>query len=138
MPPRDPIAAIGRAIVVLAQTGDPDVVWLAEGLMQWCRSRTILFEEALGYAPGIRGATMQRTRDNALGELARLFPGLSGRPLEKKVRLLVEEYASTRWPADDAARHRPDGRDGLCFDLLSNGALPCADHLRALLAALVD
>jgi hypothetical protein len=138
MPPRDPIAAIARAVQILAETGDSTAALIAEGLAQWSRSRTISFEEALGYAPGIRGATMQRTRDTALGELVRLFPGLSGRPLERKVREAVEEYETTRWAADDAARHRPDSVDGLCFDLLSSGGLPCADHLRALLAAVGD
>jgi hypothetical protein len=138
MPPPDPMTAIGRAVQILAESGEPEAALVAEALDRWRRSRTILMETALGYAPGLRVVEYQRNRDRALAALARLFPGLSGRPLEKKVRLLVEEYVSTRWPADDAARHRPDGRDGLCFDVLSNGALPCADHLRALLAALVD
>jgi hypothetical protein len=138
MPPRDPIAAIGRAVRILAENGGPEAVLVAEGLDRWRRSRTITFEEALGYAPGIRGATMQRTRDRALSEIVGLFPGLSGRPLEKEVRRVVEEYEATRWAADDAARHRPDGPAGLCFDLLSSGGLPCAGHLRALLAALAD
>jgi hypothetical protein len=138
MPPQSPMEDIGVAIAVLAASDNAAAARVGEALDAWRRSRIILFEEALGYAPGIRGATMQRTRDNALGELARLFPGLSGRPLEKEVRRVVEEYELTRWAADDAARHRPDGRDGLCFDILSNGALPCADHLRALLAAVGD
>jgi hypothetical protein len=132
------MADLAHAIATLAATGAPEDARVAEALDRWRRSRTITFEEALGYAPGIRGATMQRTRDAALAALARLFPGLSGRPLEKKVRLAVEEYEITRWAADDAARHRPDGRDGLCFDLLSSGGLPCAGHLRAILAALAD
>jgi hypothetical protein len=138
MPPLDPMSAIGRAVQILAENGDPDATWVGEALDRWRRSRTILFEEALGYAPGLRAAEYQRNRDRALAALAQLFPGLSGRPLEKKVRRVVEEYEASRWAADDAARHRPDGRDGLCFDVLCNGALPCADHLRALLARVGD
>jgi hypothetical protein len=130
--------AIGRAVRILAESGDPEAVLVAEALDRWRRSRTITFEEALGYAPGIRGATMQRTRDSALSELTRLFPGLSGRALERRVREVVEEYEATRWAADDAARHRPDGSDGLYFDLLSSGGRPCAGHLRTLLAAVAD
>jgi hypothetical protein len=132
------MADLAHAIATLAASGAPEDARVGEALDAWRRSRTITIVEAMGYAPGLRGTTMQRTRDMALSELARLFPGLSGRPLEKKVRLVVEEYEATRWAADDAARHRPDSIDGLCFDLLSSGALPCAGHLRALLAALAD
>jgi hypothetical protein len=129
----DPMTAIARAVQILARDGSPEAVAVAAALEAWRRSRTILFEEALGYAPGIRGSTMQRTRDRAIGELARCFSPLAGRALERRVRRVVEEYEATRWIADDAARHRPDGLDGLCFDLLSSGGLPCADHLRRLL-----
>jgi hypothetical protein len=132
------MAAIGRAVRILAESGDPEAALVAEALDAWRRSRTISLEAALGGANGLRAAEYQRNRDRALAALAQLFPGLSGRPLEKEVRRVVGEYEITRWAADDAARHRPDGLDGLCFDLLSSGGLPCAGHLRALLAALAD
>jgi hypothetical protein len=132
-PPPSPMEDIAALIRAGAESGEPAAVRAAEALDRWRRSRTMLFEEALGYALGLRAAEYQRIRDGALGELARLFPKLSGRPLEKQVRRVVEDYEATRWAADDAARHRPDGVDGLCFDLLFNGGLPCAGHLRALL-----
>jgi hypothetical protein len=138
MPPLSPLEDVAALIRAGAESGDPAAVRAAEALDRWRRARTITLEEALGGANGLRAAEYQRNRDRALAALAQLFPSLSGRPLEKRVRRVVEEYEATRWAADDAARHRPDGPDGLCFDLLCNGALPCAGHLRALLAALAD
>jgi hypothetical protein len=137
-PQPSPLEDIAALIRAGAESGDPAAVRAAEALDAWRRSRTIPLEEALGYAPGLRAAEYQRTRDRALAALARGFLGLSGRALERRVREVVEDYAP-RFEEDYAAGRRPDDADGgLAFDILASGGLPCLSHLRTLLTELAD
>jgi hypothetical protein len=121
---------VATAIAVLVQSGDPVAVRVAEGLTVWARSRTITLEQALGYAPGLRAVVHQRHRDDALRRLARRFLGLSGRAMAEEVHLAVSRYETSSWPRDRAHGHRPDGRAGDCYDVLSAGDLPGREHLR--------
>jgi hypothetical protein len=91
-------------------------------------------EEALGAAPSLRAASMQRGRDDALHRLARRFPGLSDRALAKAVRNAVTRHeASAAWRKDGAAGRRPDAAAGDCYDILVHGGVPGCDRLRQIL-----
>jgi hypothetical protein len=136
-PPPDAMAAIGRAVRILAESGDPDAVLVAEGLDRWRRSRSASLEAAAGWASNVRATSMQRARDEALRRLGRRFPGKRGHPLARAVYQLLHEYETTAWPRDRDAHHRPDAEAGDCFDVLINGSL-CEGYLRTILAQLAD
>jgi hypothetical protein len=132
MPPLpDPMAAIGRAVRVLAESGDPEAVLVAEALERW-RAGNECLEVALGRAPGLRAAWHLRQRDMALRDLARrYYPGVKGRELAAAVHCAVRRYeASPAWPRDRNARHRSDGEAGAAYDVLMHGELPGVEHLR--------
>ena len=126
----DPMAAIGRAVRIIAESGDPEAALVAEALDRWRRSRSASFEEAAGWASNLRATAMQRNRDAALQRLGRQLQGRSGHTVARAVHRTVRGYETTRWTADHAAHHRPDGPDGDCYDVLFNGELPGIEHLR--------
>ncbi len=88
------------------------------------------FALALGLAPGWHAALRQRHRDATLRSLVLYFPGLCGRGLAKAMAIAAADYESRRWPRDRADRRRPDGKDGLLFDLLMMGHMPAEETLR--------
>jgi hypothetical protein len=129
----DPLTRLGRVIALLARSGDPDAIWAAEALVGW-RDGSESFEEVLGGAPGLRAAWHRRQWDRALGALAQRFPAArSARALAAEVHPAVSRYEAGPWLRDKAAGRRPDGINGLCYDLLSHGELPGEDRLRRLL-----
>jgi hypothetical protein len=82
-------------------------------------------------APGWHSAMRQRQRDAALEELARAhFASLRGDPRARAMVAAATDYEARRWPRDRAAGRRPDGRDGLFFDVLSVGRMPGREMLR--------
>jgi hypothetical protein len=135
-PPSCPMAAIGRAVRILAESGD-EVALVAEALDRWRRSRNASLEEAAGWASNVRATAMQRARDAALQRLARRFPGKKGHPLARAVYRLLHEYETTVWSRDRDAHHRPDAEAGDCYDVLINGSL-CEGYLRSVLGKLAD
>lgn len=118
------------AIRTLVHSGDPAAARVAEALKRWWRSRTVSFEEALGAANGIRAASHQRERDEALRELARRRSGMKTLPLAEEVHKFVQRYETGAWARDRDTGHRPDGDLGLAYDVLDNGELPGIEHLR--------
>jgi hypothetical protein len=125
------MSAIGAAVRILAESGDPEAVRVAEALAAWLTGNQCL-EVAMGYAPGFRAAWRQRQRDEALRDLAsRHYPGVKGRELAAAVHCAVRRYeTSVAWPRDRNARHRPDGEAGAAYDVLMHGELPGVEHLR--------
>ncbi len=131
----NPIAALRHALAVLLKHGGKDAVPAARAIETWLIDGGD-FAQALGMAPGWHSAMRQRERDRAIGELARHhFAHLTGRPLARAVAAAGEHYEARAWPRNKAARHRPDGRDGLLHDVAVHGGMPCESHLRRLLAA---
>jgi predicted TIM-barrel enzyme len=132
-PPRDrsdPASDIAAAILILAQSGHAGGIRVAEALAA-CRTGQGLME-ALGAAPGYWQAHRLRKRDNAFRDLAMQLPSQKTRPLAVAALDVVTRYrASAAWECDQRAGHRPDGRNGLAFDILTSGApLPDVEHLR--------
>jgi hypothetical protein len=85
----------------------------------------------LGRAPGWRAAWRLRRRDEAFRRLGLQFPNLSDRALAVEVTKVVNRYeTSAAWRCDRDSGHRPDGINGLCFDVLISGGLPGLERLR--------
>jgi hypothetical protein len=128
----DPMADLAAAMRLLAQSGDAAALRFAAALDAWRSSTTLSLEEALGRAPGWRAAWRLRRRDEAFRRLGLQFPNLSDRALAVKVIKAVNRYGrSAAWRRDRDSGHRPDGIDGLCFDvLITHGPLPGIELLR--------
>jgi hypothetical protein len=126
----DPMADIAAAVRLLAQSGDAGALRVAAALEAWRSSAEITLEEALGRAPGWRAGWRLRRRDEAALRMALQFPNLSDRALAVKVDDVVNRYETSAWRRDRVSGHRPDGVNGLAFDILIHGGLPGIEHLR--------
>lgn len=125
-----PIDALRRASAVLLDSADPPAWRVAEAIDLWLAEGGD-FATALGMAPGWHSALRLRERDAALRELAMVhFAALRGDPRAKAMVAAAADYEAWRWPSDRASRRRPDGRDGLFFDVLSHGRMPGREMLR--------
>lgn len=113
---------------VLLELNHPAGARLARGLDRACRGEAL--ETALGLHGGWRHNDRVRRRNAALAVLVGYFPGKQGRALAAAIDTAVRRYGATAWERDRIAQRRPDGRDGLVFDLLSLGGLPSCDYLR--------
>jgi hypothetical protein len=129
----DPMADLAAAGRLLARSGDAAALRVATALEEWRSSAEITLEEALGRAPGWRAAWRLRRRDEAALRMALQFPNLSDRALAVRVTKVVSRYETSAWRRDRVSGHRPDGVNGLAFDILIHGGLPGVEHLRRLL-----
>jgi hypothetical protein len=125
----DPITALRRARDLLAEQGDADVVPVVWAIDGWI-ARGGDFAAALGMAPGWHSAARIRQRDAALRKLAAQYAPLRGRRLAAALVADAKRYETTRWPGDCADQRRPDGLQGLFYDLLSHGPMPAEETLR--------
>jgi hypothetical protein len=126
----DPIVAVRAARDLLLLHGDAAVLAVARALDEWM-ARGGDFARALGLAGGWHSALVQRERDKALRELAdRYFPALTGRALAHALGAAGHEYESRQFPKHYAARFRPDGRNGLLYDVALLGGMPCEETIR--------
>lgn len=124
-----PIAALRAVRNLLIDQPDAALLPVAWAIDDWLASGGD-FAVALGLAPGWHSALRQRQRDAALRELTRYFPDLCGRRLAKAITDAASDYETRRWPRDRTDRRRPDGKDGLFFDLLTLGRMPTEETLR--------
>jgi hypothetical protein len=66
-----------------------------------------------------------------LHRIALQFANLSARALADEVHKVVNRYETgAAWRRDRDSGHRPDGDNGLAFDVLIHGELPSCEHLR--------
>jgi hypothetical protein len=125
-----PITALRAVRALVLDQNDTTLLPVAWAIDAWLSGGGD-FAEALGLAPGWHSALRQRQRDEALRELAtRHFPGLCGRPGARAMVAAATDYETRRWPRDRAAGRRPDGADGLLFDVLTLGRIPAEEMLR--------
>ena len=121
----DTIAALQRAIVVLARSGDAEIAYAIDAWLALPPQEKISFEQAIGLAPTWRSDERRAARDAALRELrTRHFLHLSRRQAARAVAAALLHYETTAWPRDRRDRRRPDGVNGYCFD-----ALTASDHM---------
>jgi hypothetical protein len=118
---KDLAADLKRASAVLASTGDPGLLRIADGLSVWGDAETITLEMALGLPSTLRTAMRRRRRDEIYDSIAASFPGMSGRTLANAILETIRDYEMTAWPDDRDNCRRPAGSDGLVFDLLMLG-----------------
>lgn len=129
-----PIAAL-RAVRTLLLTHDGLDAFQAAALVARAIDDWLMnggdFAAVLGMAPGWHSALRQRERAAALRELAdRYFPTLTGRALARALATAGRDYEARRWARNRAARHRPDGQDGLLHDIATHGGMPTEETLR--------
>jgi hypothetical protein len=114
----DPLAAVAHAIRILAEHGGQDGAVVGEALQTWLAGNQSL-EAALGGGGGMRSARRRAQRAAMLHELrARYYPTLKGRTLVHDVAVDGGRYEAGAWLRHRKSLHRPDGRDGLFFDVL--------------------
>lgn len=119
---KDVAADLRHASAVLASTGDPGLLRIADALSLWRESDATILEAALGLPPTWRSAMRRRERDDLYAEIARTcFPDLSGRPLANAIAKMIRDYETAAWPGDRGNYRRPHGPLGLVFDLLTLG-----------------
>jgi hypothetical protein len=126
----DPLTRLSRVITLLAASGDPDAIWVAEGLTSW-RDDGQPIEAVLGLPPAWRSDDRRQRQNQGLTAVAAYFPGLCGRELARRMTAAERRYR-TSWPRDRNAGHRPDGLNGAVFDVLSLGEFPSEEKLRKL------
>jgi hypothetical protein len=125
-----PINALRRASAVLLDSADPAAWRVAQAIDAWLNQGGD-FASALGMATNWHSALRLRQRDAALRELALVhFASLRGDPRARAMVAAAADYEARRWPRDRASWRRPDGRDGLFFDVLSQGRMPGREMLR--------
>jgi hypothetical protein len=125
-----PITALRAVRALVLEQTDPTLLPVAWAIDAWLSGGGD-FAEALGLAPGWHAALRQRGRDAALRELAtRYFPGLCGRRLARELVAAGLDYETRGWPRDRDDGRRPDGADGLLYDVLTLGPMPAAEMLR--------
>ena len=124
-----PIAALRAVRDLVIDHQDAALIPIAWAIDDWLANGGD-FAAALGLAPGWHSALRQRQRDATLRDLAQYFPGLCGRALAKAIATAASDYETRRWSRDRTARRRPDGKDGLLFDLLTMGRMPTEETLR--------
>jgi hypothetical protein len=112
-------ADLHHAVAVLAETGDPALLRVADSLKLWLESENIKFEQALGTASNWRSVMRRRRRDEIYVEI---FPDLRG--VSRRARAITEaidRYQTSSWRHDRDSGRRPAGVNGLIYDLLSLG-----------------
>ena len=131
-----PIDAVNRAAVILAETGDPAAAFVAEALSLWLRDGgpELGIDQALGFAPGWRAAQARQRREQAIRDLARQWPTLGGRAAARAMVAHAATYESRGgWKRDCRLGHRPDGINGIIFDLLHLGPMLGEESIRKIL-----
>jgi hypothetical protein len=133
------VAAIRRAVAVLAEHGDAGVLEVARGVTDWldqAEAATTL-DAALDLPPGWRTELRRHQRDAALLDLVRRrFAGMEGREAARAVATAARRYEGSAWPRDRRANRRPDGMNGDLFDILIQGDMPSEATLRRLFIGL--
>lgn len=125
-----PLAALVTARNVLLAANDPTVWPVAAAIDTWLASGGC-FAQALDLAPDWHEARRQRQRHAALQELAaRHFVPLRGRARARAIVKAGTTYATSRWERDRKQGHRPDGMEGLFYDVLRTGPIPTEETLR--------
>jgi hypothetical protein len=129
------LAAVHRAIVVLAEDGGGDLVPIAEGLALWLSSAPgTSFDVALQLPAGWRDVARRAWRNSILRDMAvRFFPSLHGRGLALEVFTTVHRYQATGWRRDRSTLRRPDGVLGAAYDVLRLGSAPGQEQIRKIL-----
>ncbi|MFZ1905220.1 MAG: hypothetical protein WAU56_07495 [Steroidobacteraceae bacterium] len=112
------IADVRRAIALLVEFGDPAATRTAEALTRWLAGED--FDSAAGVAPGWRAEVERAARHAALSALA--AQGFDARAIARGIARASR------------TRIRPDGVDGVLWDLSRVGAQLSEGHLRRLLA----
>jgi hypothetical protein len=124
-----PITALRAVRDLLIDHQDATLLPVAWAIDDWLANGGD-FALSLGLAPGWHSALRQRQRDAALRDLTGYFPDLCGRRLAKALADAASDYEGRRWPRDRADRRRPDGMDGLIYDVLTLGRMPTEETLR--------
>jgi hypothetical protein len=121
---KDDLAAdLNQTIALLAGTGEPGPLRMADALSLWRASTdSVRLEDALGVAPTWRSAERRRKRDRLYVQIGQThFPHLKGLPLARAIIAEIDRYQTSSWPRDRDNGRRPAGANGLIFDLLSLG-----------------
>jgi hypothetical protein len=117
---KDLAADLKRASAVLASTGDPGLLRIADGLSVWRDAETITLEMALGLPNTWRSAMRRSFRDDLYAGIARThFSTLKGLPLARAIVAAIDHYETSSWRDDRANGRRPAGLKGQIFELLS-------------------
>jgi len=128
-----------RAKEILAESGDPQVVFVVEGLQWWLQNDGMTFDVALGLTGAWRAEDRRRRRDRLIQRLALAHFGDSkGRARALAIAKAARRYRGTSWPRDRHAGRRPDGLNGVIFEVLSLGPFPSEPTLRRILVGLSD
>ena len=129
------IAAIAWASTYLAETGMPEGLFVADALILWLRDGgpELNLEQALGLAPGWRARACRYRREALIRDLAGHWPGLRGRAAARAIVARVLAYETQgRWKRDRSSK-RPDGLEGIIFELLHLGPMLGEESVRKIL-----
>jgi hypothetical protein len=126
----DPLVDLAEAIRLLAETGNPAGLRVAEALAAW-RDAGQPIEAALGLQATWRSDYRRGRQNQALAAVAGYFPGLFGRKLASRMTNAERRYR-TAWPRDRKTGHRPDGLNGAIYDCLVLSEFPSEEKLRKL------
>lgn len=129
----DKISLLERARETLFTFGD-DLDWvIARAIDETIRTGTPL-ETVLDLPRNWYRHRRARRRQEACLAAKRLCREKTGRPMAKELRGLLVAYERSRWPEHNQdLDQRPDGNDGLLFDILSQGPVPSEEWLRKIL-----
>jgi hypothetical protein len=121
MSPGEAIRKLQRAIIVLAETGEPDPVCVAGWLRQLLEaSDEVMLHQIIGVGRDYRSADKRCRRDDLLCQIKeRYFSDLSNREVAHRISAEVQRYKGTAWQLDRGARRRPRGIKGDFFQILT-------------------
>lgn len=121
---KDDLAAdLKRAASMLAVSGDPGLLRVADGIALWLEGGDgIKFEQVFGVGNNWRSALRRRRRDALYFKIGQtLFPGLTGSKLARSIIAAIDRYEASSWLGDRVTGRRPTGANALLFDILNLG-----------------
>ncbi len=128
-------AMVRHAAEFLFESSTPGDVRVARALQEM-HDTGASFEAAFGLAPGWRKHDAKSCRDGALRQIAReYFSELDGRPLCRAILAAQRAYLA-RFKGDQQRGTRPEGLNGLIFDVMQKSAFPTPGTLRNILSDL--
>lgn len=120
------VAAMRRAVLLLVEHGDAEVVRVAAGYAQFLDAEDVTTLDAeVGLSSGWRQGERKRVRNELLIYIAgRHWPDANDRQCAKKLHAAARRYEAAGWIRDRRTKCRPDGLNGEIFHLLTLGELP--------------
>lgn len=119
-------AVIDEAIEVLALSGRPNAIRMADALDQYRRLPAVSIEACLGAADNWRAAEQLRHRNEMLVDIARQHFGAQdfgaiGRTAARQMLAALTRYEAGEYHQHLEANRRPDGVRGRLYDILALG-----------------